>query len=127
MVAFSIAALQRFLRLTKKSGEATAKSDPALSQSVTFENIVRGVKIAEALPWSDMLAALESHFSDQGKTLSTIEEILEILAPFIPGVIPFEEAARVLVVLCKLDVIKVQHGATPPLFGSSAPENPPFI
>jgi hypothetical protein len=127
MGGLSIAALQRFLRLTEKAGEAALKSDPALSQSVTFENIIRGVKIAEALPWSDMLVALEGHFSDPGKTLSTVEEILEILAPFIPGVIPFQEAAQVLAVLCKLDVIKVRHGATPPLFGSPGPEHPPFI
>jgi hypothetical protein len=73
-----------------------------------------------------MLAALESRFSDPGQTLSTVEEILEVLAPFIPGVIPFQEAAQVLAVLCKLGAIQSHHGAAPPQFGSDAPQRPPF-
>jgi hypothetical protein len=125
----SVPALMRFLRLTEKAGEAVRQAAPALRQSVTLENITRGVKIAENLPWPDMLSALESHFSDSEKTVSTIEEVLQALAPFIPGVIPFEEAAQVVSVLCKLNLIQIQHGATPPIFGSDGPQaqHAPFI
>jgi hypothetical protein len=122
-------ALGKLLRATDAARSAALKADPALMQSVTFEQIARGVGIAKALPWPDMLSVLESHFSDPQKTVSTVEEVLQALAPFIPGVIPFEEAAQVIAVLCKLNVIQTQHGATPPIFGSDGPqyEHAPFI
>jgi hypothetical protein len=118
-------ALGRLLRVTDAAGAAALKADPALMQSITFEQIVRGVGIAKALPWPDMLLVLEGHFSDPERTVLTIEEVLQVLAPFIPGVIPFEEAARVIAVLCKLNVIQTQHGATPPIFGSDGPQYQP--
>jgi hypothetical protein len=122
-------ALGKLLRATDAASTAALKADPSLLQSVTFEQIVRGVGIAKALPWPDMLSVLEGHFSDPQRTASTVEEVLQVLAPFIPGVIPFEEAAQVIAVLCKLNVIKTQHGATPPIFGSDGPqyEHAPFI
>jgi hypothetical protein len=125
----SLAALSRLLRLTRAVGAAAAKADPALKESITLSAITRGVAVAESLPWADMAAALESHFSDPDKTISTVEEVLQALAPFIPGVIPFEEAAQVIGVLCKLNLVKVQHGLPPPLFGSDGPQyqHPPFI
>lgn len=125
----SAAALARFFRLTEVAGETVLKADPALKQSVTLEKIIGGVRIAESLPWADMFSALQDHFADPEKTVSTIEEVLQILAPFIPGVIPFEEAAQVIGLLCKLNLIQTRHGATPPLFGSASPQvqSAPFI
>lgn len=118
-------ALGKLLRATDAAGAAALKADPALLQSVTFEQIVRGVGIAKALPWSDMLSVLEGHFSDPQRTVSTIEEVLQALAPFIPGVIPFEDAAQVIAVLCKLNVIQTQHGPTAPIFGSDGAQYRP--
>lgn len=109
------------------AGRAALKADPALKQSVTLEKIVQGVKIAEAFPWADILSTLENHFSNPEKTVSTIEEVLQALAPFIPGVVPFEEAAQVIALLCKLNVIQT-HGASP-ILGSDGPQyqHAPFI
>jgi hypothetical protein len=115
------------LRAIEKSGEAATKADPALKQSVTLQKILGGAKIAESLPWTDILTVLESHFSDPEKTVSTVEEVLQALAPFIPGVVPFEEAAGVIAILCKLNVIQTRRGPTPPIFGPDGPEHAPFI
>lgn len=123
------ATLGELLRGIGSAGEAALKADPVLKQSVTLGKIVRGVKIAESLPWADMIAALENHFSDPEKTVSTIEEVLQALAPFIPGAVPLEEAAQVVALLCKLNIIQTRHGATMPILGADGPQyrHAPFI
>jgi len=125
----ALTGLARLLRLVEAAGATAAKADPALKDSITLAAIMRGVAVARSLPWTDMLAALETHFSDPEKTISTVEEVLQALAPFIPGVIPFEEAAQVIGVLCKLNVITTRRGLPPPIFGPDGPQDqhPPFI
>lgn len=118
----------RLLRMIGMPSRMAPTAASALMQSITLERIVDGVRIAESLPWADMFSALEKHFSDPEMTVSTVEEVLQALAPFIPGVVPFEEAAQVIALLCRLNLIQAQEVGVAPVSGSGSKYfNAPFI
>lgn len=90
---------------------------PGLKTSVTLNEILTGVEIANGLPWADIQAAVKTSFRDPELDAVAVEDIAADLAQ-IPAIatiaVPVEDIAQLIILLCKLGVIKE---ATPPQDG----------
>jgi hypothetical protein len=121
--------LQKSLGAVAPAAEVAEKVDSALSKSVTFTEVLNGMKAASGLPWAEIEKALSAHFSNVQDDLSTVEDMAKAIAPFAPDAMYVSDVAAALLLLVKLgaalppslQIVKTVHGGTKPIFGKDNP------
>jgi hypothetical protein len=90
------------------------KVAPALSGSIWSRDLLAGLAIAGKLPWSDIATAIQDRFSNPAQVAVTADEVLQLVAPLVPGLSQIDEAVQVFIVLAKLGVITSESGGIVP-------------
>ena len=105
--------VQSFFKGAQPVIQAVETADPALAKNVTLTDIMKGVTVANGLPWSDIGKNLSEKFRDPGEAALTVEDIAKAIAPILPEAVYVEDIAAVVVVLANLGLIKAAPAMTP--------------
>jgi hypothetical protein len=132
-----VGVFQKLLGAVAPVAQVAEKIDPALSHSVTLTQVLAGVKAVSALNFAGIEKVLAERFANTQDDLSTVEDVAEAIAPFLPDAMYVADAASIVSAIVQIggllpadwQIVKAEHGKTKPIFGedSLAYDHAPFI